>query len=184
MKKICFLLLFCGIAAVSFVSCTKSSSTSETSYDEKSYIEICGLKWATKNVGATEDNPYGNFYSYEQALKICPDGWRLPTSEELEQLSQFHSIPVSYDGMHGIWFSGSIPYKEGVDAVFLPMPGYELTGGVAGSFVVLVGYYGQYWSSTEGDNESVYNLDFSSEYVFVRYAWRVGCKTVRCVKDK
>lgn len=108
--------MLCSIAAVSLVSCTKS--TSETSYGKKSYVEISGLKWATKNVGATEDNPYGNFYSYEQALSACPDGWRLPTSDELEQLSQFHSIPVSYDGMHGVWFSGSTPYKDVVDAVF------------------------------------------------------------------
>ena len=83
MKKNCFLFLFCSIAAVSFVACTKS--TLATSYDKKSYVEICGLKWATQNVGATKDNPYGSLYTYEQALKACPEDWRLPTGDELKQ---------------------------------------------------------------------------------------------------
>ena len=184
MKKSVFCFLFCGIAAVSFVSCTKSS-TLKTSYDEKSYVEICGLKWTTKNVGATEDNPYGNYYTYEQALGACPDGWRLPTSDELEQLSQFHSMAVIYNGLHGVWFSGSTPYKDGVDAIFLPMAGrYEGMGTVVGGVEVLVGYVGCYWSSTDGDaGYAAYKLDFGSELVFVRCDSRNDGYSVRCVKD-
>lgn len=177
MKKFYFLFLFCSIAAVSFVSCTKS--TSETSYDKKSYVEICGLKWVTKNVGATEDNPYGNYYTYEQALVACPDGWRLPISDELEQLSQFHSIPVIYNGMHGIWFSGSTPYKDGIDAVFLPMAGYEYEGAV-----VFLGYYGYYWASTVAEDFYAYDLGFSSSELGMCLGYRGEEQhSVRCVKD-
>mgnify|MGYP002521986951 FL=1 len=140
MKKL-FVFLACGVAAIALSSCTKSAW--ERSYSHKSYVKVGDLKWATKNVGATKDNPYGELFTYEQALKACPDGWRLPTSDELEQLSQFYSVPVSYDGMNGMWFSGSTPYKEGVDAVFLPMAGHDNGEGKES-----IGSYGGYWSST------------------------------------
>ncbi len=176
MKKFYFLFLLCSIAAVSFVSCTKG--TSETSYDERAYVEIRGLKWATKNVGATEDNPYGNYFTYEQALGACPDGWRLPIYDELEQLSQSHSIPVIYNGIHGIWFSDSTPYKDGVDAVFLPMAGSYYLG-----YVDTLGYDGHYWSSTEGDSEFyAYDLYFGS-VVSMAHDYRGTGFSVRCVKD-
>lgn len=178
MKKIYLLFLFCSIAAVSFVSCTKSS-TSETSYDKKSYVEVCGLKWATKNVGATKDNPYGNLYAYEQARKACPDGWRLPTGDELEQLSLFHSAPVSYDGMNGMWFSGSTPYKDGVDAVFLPMAGCDWGDGKE-----KMGAFGRYWSCSDGNHSNtIISLKFdSSGRDMYYYDNRSYAYSVRCVK--
>ena len=156
MKKL-FVFLACSVAAIAFSSCTKSAW--ERSYSHKSYVKIGDLKWATKNVGATKDNPYGELFTYEQALKACPDGWRLPTSRELEQLSQFYSVPVSYDGMNGMWFSGSTPYKEGVDAVFLPM-----AGGDCGYGREEFGSLGYYWSSTEGrlDSYGVYRAYYLS----------------------
>lgn len=178
MKKIYLLFLFCSIAAVSFVSCTKSS-TSETSYDKKSYVEVCGLKWATQNVGATKDNPYGSLYTYEQALKACPEDWRLPTGDELKQLSLFHSVPVSFDGMNGMWFSGSIPYKEGVDAVFLSMAGCDWGDGKEE-----MGALGFYWSSSDGyQNNTIISLRFSgSEQYMDYYDNRSYAHSVRCVK--
>ena len=181
MKKFYFLFLFCSIAAISFVSCTKSAS--ETSYDKKSYVEICGLKWATKNVGATEGNPYGNYYTYEQALKVCPDGWRLPTSDELWLLSLLHSVPTIYDGMNGIWFSGSTPYKDDVDAVFFPMAGYDW-----GSGKETIDTGGSYWSSTvDRRGYYAYLLCFgiSEDGLAVVMGFDNGsieC-SVRCVKD-
>lgn len=143
MKKLLFVFLTCGVAAITLSSCTKSAW--ERSYSRKSYVEVDGLKWATKNVGATEDNPYGNLYNFFQALEACPDGWRLPTGDELEQLSRFHSTMINYGGMNGMWFSGSTPYKEGVDAVFLPMAGYYFDG------IEQLGSDGYYLSSTAKD---------------------------------
>lgn len=99
----------CCVVAVTFSSCGR-----------KSYVNVGGLKWAAKNVGATEDNPYGDLYTYDQALKACPDGWRLPTSDELERLCLQYSKPVSYDGMNGVWLSGSTPYKDAL------MPSFSL----------------------------------------------------------
>lgn len=166
----------CGIAAIAFSSCTKSAR--ETSYDKKSYVELDGLKWATKNAGATKDTPYGNLYTYEQALKACPDGWRLPTYDELVQLSRFYSAPLSYDGMNGMWFSGSIPYTEGVDAVFFPLAGYNEGEGRED-----VDSYGTYWSSTAYDSNNAYYLDFNTSSAKVYDRSRYSSFSVRCLKN-
>lgn len=151
MKKLLFVFLACGVAAITLSSCTKSAW--ERSYSRESYVEVDGLKWATKNVGATEDNPYGNLYNFYQALEACPDGWRLPTGDELEQLSRFHSEITNYGGMNGMWFSGSTPYKEGVDAVFLPMAGryFNYMEGIED-----LGSCGYYLSSTADEGGFTY----------------------------
>jgi len=45
-------------------------------------ININGVIWATKNVGAFDASDYGNYYYWEKAQNVCPSGWRLPTEEE------------------------------------------------------------------------------------------------------
>ncbi len=34
---------------------------------------------------------FGTFYTYDEALKVCPDGWKLPTAEEWENCVTFDS---------------------------------------------------------------------------------------------
>lgn len=57
------------------------------------YTNINGLDWFRRNLanplyGASYSNAeamldvFGNFYSYEEAMKACPEGWRLPTDAE------------------------------------------------------------------------------------------------------
>lgn len=177
MKKLLFVFLACGVAAITLSSCTKSAW--ELSYSRESYVEVDGLKWATKNVGATEDNPYGNLYNFYQALEACPDGWRLPTGDELEQLSRFHSEITNYGGMNGMWFSGATPYKEGVDAVFLPMAGrFDNWNGMKD-----LGSCGYYLSSTADYNGYTYLCFFiGGVSMCVGYNADVAC-SVRCLKN-
>lgn len=168
MKKL-FVCLVCCVVAVTFSSCGR-----------KSYVNVGGLKWAAKNVGATEDNPYGDLYTYDQALKACPDGWRLPTSDELGRLCLQYSKPVSYDGMNGVWLSGSTPYKDGVDAVFLPMAG--CSEGYGKEDVDSGGFY---WSSTAVDDEVARGLgvrDVFGRPVCMGDGIRSVSFSVRCVK--
>ncbi len=44
----------------------------------------CGVPYA--NAGAMS-NVLGRFYSYEEALTACPEGWRLPTDREWRELA-------------------------------------------------------------------------------------------------
>lgn len=57
------------------------------------YVTINGTDWMCRNLsGTSEGAPYrnckamddvlGRFYTYEEALNICPDGWHLPTEAE------------------------------------------------------------------------------------------------------
>lgn len=57
------------------------------------YASSKGLDWFRNNLAVqTEGAPYGNYpaassvfgryYTYEEALTACPEGWRLPTDEE------------------------------------------------------------------------------------------------------
>lgn len=179
MKKL-FVFLACGIAAIVLSSCTKSAW--DRSYSHKSYVEVGGLKWATKNVGASEDNPYGSLYTYEQAITACPDGWRLPSRTELRMLTQNFSTAVSYDGVSGKWFSGSTPYKEGVEAVFLPYAGGHMHEYDEGQYFDTIGYY---WSSTMDSKNScwfLYFADFSLETSCLFFS-SYHKFSVRCIKN-
>ena len=60
---------------------------------EYPYVTINGTDWLCRNIsdesaGAPYDNyiamsdVFGRYYSYEEALTICPEGWRLPTNDE------------------------------------------------------------------------------------------------------
>lgn len=57
------------------------------------YTQIAGLDWFRHNLanpayGVPYSNDeamsqvFGRYYSYEEAVKACPEGWRLPTDEE------------------------------------------------------------------------------------------------------
>ena len=57
------------------------------------YVTIGGLDWLCRNISdETAGAPYANYkvmsdvfgryYSYEEAMTICPEGWRLPTDAE------------------------------------------------------------------------------------------------------
>ena len=75
----------------------------------------------------------------------CPEGWRVPTYAELDELNNNYSSWTTDDnGRSGRWFSGPNSYTASVPQVFFPAAGYRL-GGVG--FAINRGYYGYYWSS-------------------------------------
>ncbi len=62
------------------------------------YVSHNGLDWMRNNLAETEAGaPYhnieimsdifGRFYSHEEAVTACPDGWRLPTDKEWTELA-------------------------------------------------------------------------------------------------
>lgn len=134
----CFAVFFLGS------SCSKSKSErgmSDDSYIQKSSITIDGLTWATCNVGATNRSVRGKLFTYDMALQACPEGWRLPTRDEIETImSLFTHFGTSEDYVNGLFFSGSSP--DG-DSVFLPCAGYNYGNGHRGAQS-----YGCYWLST------------------------------------
>lgn len=65
--------------------------------DKYRQISAAGLTWLADNLyedasgisyeGCTVIDPvFGRYYSYEEALTACPEGWRLPTADEWDAL--------------------------------------------------------------------------------------------------
>ena len=119
----------------------------------------------------TEDNPVKTEYD------PCPNGWRVPTYSELNQLSQNTSSWIVENVQNGYWFCGSQAYSTSVPRIFLPAAGYRGTGDGNAD---LREYYGNYWSSRTSGNYAV-NLDFDS--VSMSDAYRANGGSVRCVQE-
>ena len=109
----------------------------------------------------------------------CPKGWRLPTQDELVSVSVNYSEWTTHEGQQGRWFSGSVPYSEGVKAIFLPAHGVRgySDGGLSGN-----GAEGWYWSGTSDDTYAV-ALYFHDVTVRVGSYFRSRAMSVRCCKD-
>lgn len=110
----------------------------------------------------------------------CPDGWRVPTCAELDELSMNHSSWAEEKGQNGYWFSGATQYTSDAAQVFLPAAGY-LADNDGGAFDR--GVLGLYWSSVPNDEYSSYRLQLNSSSAAMSYSYRASGYSVRCVKN-
>lgn len=134
-------------------------------------VDINGLTWMTNNAGADDARLIGEKYTFEQALKACPEGYRLPTKAEMEALSRNYSSPVYYYDVIGRWFTGKERYSQSAPAIFLPR-----------SYVNSRFDTGSYWTSTSYDRGNGYALLFNAKNVNVSYIGKENKLAVRCVK--
>lgn len=159
---------------------------SEKPYSQKSSITIDGLTWATCNVGSTNRSYCGKLFTYDMALQACPEGWRLPTRDEIETIMSLFTHFGEYVDYHimGLFFSGSSP--DG-DSVFLPCAGYNYGNGHRGTQS-----YGCYWLSTGdyfafcggrggAEGTPLYSM-YSRQYLFLTPEG-ICAFSVRCVKN-
>jgi len=121
----------------------------------------------------------------------CPDGWRLPTVDEIVELHN-RSVPIG-----GTWanaetrgnavagrFYGtnsihcSLPSNM-QDCIFLPAAGGRFNG--SGSLDGQ-GSNGIYWSSTQNHPLMGCDLDFGSSYSYTSISYKANGMSVRCVQ--
>lgn len=67
--------------------------------DEKSGTSYCGSE--------IMNEIFGRYYTWEQASKICPSGWRLPSSAEFDALVEEYGGVAAL--MSDVYFNGSKP---------------------------------------------------------------------------
>ena len=131
-----------------------------------------------------QDSKLWNSGSESNPLKTeydpCPEGWRVPTYAELDELNNNYSSWTTDDnGRSGRWFSGPNSYTASVPQVFFPAAGYRY------DYVGLAnyrGYYGRYWSSRPY-SDLANGLNFRSNKVTMYNYNRADGYSVRCVQE-
>ena len=142
--------------------------TSSTPYD---WVESQDdLLW---NSG-TEVNPLKTDYD------PCPNGWRVPTHIELEELTKNRSSwTTDASNQSGFYFSGTKTYTQSTPQVFFPAAGSRgFDDGIA--YVRETG--GRYWSSGIV-SFNAYDLNFGSSFCQIGKHSRSNGYSVRCVHE-
>ncbi len=139
--------------------------------------------WATKNIGASNPEDYGDYYAWGEketkleynwssykwttddvAKETLGGNWRIPTAAELIALSEQCTWTwITKNGIKGM----EVKNNKSSDSIFLP------AGGVFDNTKIAdVGLYGGYWSSTLYSTYSDY-----AEWIFFSPA---GCSVNNC----
>lgn len=203
----------------SFIPSSSSSSSYEYtggSCDEEDYYpEYIGYayqRWMTKNMSCyvpgskcyNDDpancNKYGRLYDWVAAMQACPEGWRLPSKQDWEDLFDFvleyNEEEDDYEENNNKdrylraekylkatkgWGSGSGGNGQDTHG-FAAMPGGNGAYDNNGNLVFYrAGSHGYWWSSTQYNN-SAYDLHMSNGEGFAnndkKYLF-----SVRCIED-
>lgn len=142
-----------GDSPSSSQSSSSSSSSGSSSSSSRATVAPESVVWATSNVGdrgtfATSPEDYGGYYTFKQAQKACPKGWRTPTTAEFQSLVDSKSEWTRVNGVNGRRFD------TGSQTIFLPAAGAD------GNRVVEKS--GFYWSDSPSYAGGGYSLSFSS----------------------
>ena len=166
-------------------------------------------EWSNLSTGAycaydnNESNAdtYGylyNWYAVDDSRNIAPEGWHVPTDDEIKQLemhlgmSQSEADDTGYRGTNegsklagraDIWIDGNLENNsEFGTSGFTALPGgYRYTNG----YYYGMGYFGYFWSSTEDTSYCAWAriLGFNNSGVYrYNYAKQSGF-SVRCLRD-
>lgn len=157
---------------------------------------ITGQHKSKANVFFTSTKEYNDDWLYPQDSELwnsgtdsnpvktendpCPEGWRVPTYAELDELNNNYSSWTTDDnGRSGRWFSGPNSYTASVPQVFFPAAGYRSNsdGDAIGR-----GYDGRYWSSRP-DSNNANRLHFYRSNVDMYHYGRAIGYSVRCVQE-
>lgn len=154
-------------------------------------------KWMELNVGYKEDDR-GVIYYFRDI--VCPEGYRLPTKEDFEELITKYSfrwddtiednLPVSQ--VEGMWFGltqddvEKAKYGDSHGCIFFPARGRSLDGGGMSNGYGSDGYY---FSSSATEAGGLFMLHFNSSGPSIlefseKEANRTWACAARCVKSE
>jgi len=167
-------------------------------------------QWANLSTGAyciyddepTNADTYGalyNWYAVDDPRGIAPEGWHMPTDQEIMELEMYLGMIESEANSSGwrgtnegsklagnanLWNDGSLENNsEFGTSGFSFLPGgyrYNTNGGFHG-----LGSYGYFWSATENAANNAWyrylNYDYTQVYRYFYY--KLYGFSVRCVRD-
>ncbi|MDP8201591.1 MAG: fibrobacter succinogenes major paralogous domain-containing protein, partial [Candidatus Tenebribacter burtonii] len=165
--------------------------------------------WISTNSGAYcvyDDDPsnaetYGNLYNWyavDDPRGIAPEGWHVPTDEEIMELEMYLGMSASQASSTGwrgtnegsklagnadLWNDGALEENsEFGSSGFSLLPGGNRTS-LNGAFTNL-SFYGNFWSSTEDNSNAWFRgltYNYTTDYRYY-ISKRYGVP-VRCVRD-
>ncbi len=160
-----------GVLSISTGSHNSKSNVFFTSTSEYNYDWLSPKNNKLWNSG-TESNPVKTEYD------PCPDGWRVPTEAELDELCQNYSSWTTERGQNGYWFSGASSYTETVPQIFFPAAGKRSSYDGAAEDRGTYGYY----SSSNPYSYRIRAISFGNRNVYKVNSYRTVGHSVRCVQ--
>ncbi|MCQ2091973.1 MAG: fibrobacter succinogenes major paralogous domain-containing protein [Fibrobacter sp.] len=122
---------------------------------------------------------YGRLYTWDDAKKACPAGWRLPSKAE------FESLLAAVGTSGGEWSLNlrADSWKNGTDKFgFSALPAGTYTSEYGEGFDDL-GNSTNFWTSTGYNSYCAYNLGISDGNAYVDYYGKRFGDSVRCLQD-
>ena len=133
------------------------------------------LRYETEKSKTVEARKYGQHYTYEDALEVCPDGWHLPSQAEFDTLI----------------YIGAKEYKsrrllsKDESSYYSDETGFSM-GLIASEDYSRPHYTASFWSSTKITDTTaamLYAYKNSSDTLYTTEARMRVHKSVRCVND-
>jgi len=129
---------------------------------------------------------YGSLYNWTAACNACPEGWRLPTDNDWDELIEF----IGGNSTAGIklkdtlfWSSASSDKIKTNEYGFSARPGGILQS-VYGSYRYIRSN-GNWWSASDSSSDisSAYNLNFNANSIRNFYENKDAGLSIRCIKN-
>lgn len=194
------------------LSDTDPMFTDERDGNKYRYVSIGGLDWFARNLAYTGGFPalgteilrsiFGTFYTWDEAMTACPDGWRLPTADDWKSLAtglgatpaDGHSIFKGIAGklMTDAYFNDEKlwEFNNGVkvtgESGFAALPsGYANIDGTSSQFCDFYNY-AVYWTAEELNPEQAfyrYMYVTSADVNIANGHKKSFAAPVRCVRE-
>jgi len=133
------------------------------------------------NGGTTWDSFAPTGSTWERANDPCPQGWRVPTREEIETLGNTANVSSQWTTVNGVNGRTFTDRNTG-NSIFLPAVGWRNSPRGA---LLVAGDDGVYWSSTFIGTANAWGLGFvrGSVSAGTVILIRAGGSSVRCVAE-